>query len=283
MATPSAATTPEAVLYRGTLTDQGEPAANGGYDMHFRLYDAAVDGTLLGELELLNVSVTQGAFEVDIGSLFSASSASAYLEIAVRAPGDGSFETLPRVRLGAVPYAVRASYADVAELAQSVDWSGVLNAPELLEGPAGPAGDTGPEGPQGPQGPQGPAGPQGETGLPCGAVSITVPSAGKILVRANANLRLKHNQGTRDGLEVGIGSTPTQCGTSYDKHQYVIPAAWPSHGREAYTALIERVFEVDAAGTYTYYLNGRMSPGAETGSDADQFWYASMTAQYFPD
>ncbi len=187
------AATPENVTYRGTLTDNGAAAASGTYQMRFRLYDAPSGGVLLAEVAAHAVTVTNGTFQDDIGALFGVSHAAGWLQVGVQAPTGGAFDDLPRVRLGAVPYAVRATHADVAEQASSVEWTGVRNAPTPLQGPAGQSvvsmslnaghavcaqggsaftvGSTttfacnGVPGTQGIQGIQGNVGPQGTTGL----------------------------------------------------------------------------------------------------------------------
>jgi hypothetical protein len=98
-----------AFTYQGRLTDGGSPA-NGEYDLRFRLYDAATDGTQVGSAVTEgNVTVSDGLFtvELDFGSgIFTGEAC--YLEIGVR-PGSstGAYTTLsPRQELTAVPYAL---------------------------------------------------------------------------------------------------------------------------------------------------------------------------------
>ena len=177
------AQTPASVIYRADLVDNGQPAANGTYQMAFDLYDAPVGGNLVGSLAARPVMVTAGSFSEDIGPLFPPGTTEAWLAVTVQPPASGAFDTLARVRVSATPYAVRAAYAD------SVDWAGVMNAPVPLQGATGPAGPVGATGVQGltgnigvtgPVGATGPQGPMGATGVagavgPAGAAGATGP------------------------------------------------------------------------------------------------------------
>lgn len=185
----------------------------------------------------------------------------------------------------------------------------VCNGAPGAPGAPGAAGATGATGPTGPEGPRGLTGPPGlgtviatstcsqtvdipttctnystDPATPCGALDITVPSAGTISARANAIVRIGHTQGTEDFLELSLGNTASDCGAlPHSRHQHVVPSAWPSHPPLEHTAFLERIFYAPSAGTYRLYLNGRMVSGSETGTNADRFWWSSMTAQFFPD
>ncbi|MCC6358985.1 MAG: hypothetical protein IT450_09590 [Phycisphaerales bacterium] len=105
--------------YQGKLDDAGNPAS-GPYDMHFRLYDAAVGGTQLGPVICYdNASVTDGLFTVtlDFGDQFAGQER--FLEIAIRADAGqncantSGFTTLaPRHKLTAAPNALNADKLD---------------------------------------------------------------------------------------------------------------------------------------------------------------------------
>ena len=149
---------PTAVNYQGTLYEQNAPA-NGAYDIQFALYADESSGTALAAIDVPDVSVEQGTFLVDIGELFAAAPSARFIEVSVKRPEDAEYDTLPRVRLGSVPFALRAGVAD------AVDWSGVTNKPQSLAGETGANGALGPQGPAGALGPQGPAGADGAAGL----------------------------------------------------------------------------------------------------------------------
>lgn len=164
---PARAQVPKALLYQGALYD-GAYAAEGEFDMRFRLFAAEHEGEALATQEASAVSVFQGGFSVDVAALFQDVNAGAlWLEVSVKGKDDDAYDTLPRVVVSSVPYALRAAVAD------SVDWSQVRNAPALLQGERGepgPVGSVGPVGPAGPAGPEGATGPRG----PAGAASSIV-------------------------------------------------------------------------------------------------------------
>jgi len=178
--------------------------------------------------------------------------------------------------------------------------------PTGAQGPQGPVGATGPQGPQGPAGPQGPTGAQGPTGpqgpagpgtlmnisstgstttigTACtnyagGLVSITVPSNGYVFVQAQLWMLISHTAGTDDSGFVGIGSTPTDCGSPYNLWPFFIPAADVTNPAQRVPAFAQRAFVV-AAGTSTFYLNAYMQVGQDA---ADRLWFANMVVMFYP-
>jgi len=111
--------------YQGKLTDGGA-AANGAFQMQFKLFDAASGGSQIGAT-LADVPVTaeNGVFAVKLDFGASAfSGANRFLEIAVRRNANESYTTLsPREQITSSPYAVRtlsAAQADVALDAQKL-------------------------------------------------------------------------------------------------------------------------------------------------------------------
>lgn len=101
--------------YQGKLADSGV-AANGTYDITFKLYDTLANGTQIGtDIVRDNVVVSDGGFTVDLdfGAAAFGSGASRFLQLEVR-PGAsvGTFTTLvPRQPLTSSPYAVKAASA----------------------------------------------------------------------------------------------------------------------------------------------------------------------------
>jgi hypothetical protein len=112
--------------YTGTLTDTTVPMPTGSYDFRVRLYDGAGAGAAQvgGDVLLPAVAVTAGFFSVDLDFGSAILTPSAWLEFAVKAAGDPSYETLaPRQQVGHVPLALYA---------ETTDWSGVANVPQSL-------------------------------------------------------------------------------------------------------------------------------------------------------
>lgn len=105
--------------YQGKLADSGV-AANGTYDITFKLFDMLANGTQVGtDIVRDNVVVSDGGFTVDLdfGAAAFASGASRFLQLEVR-PGAsvGTFTTLvPRQPLTSSPYAVKAASASFAD------------------------------------------------------------------------------------------------------------------------------------------------------------------------
>lgn len=120
---------PTAFTYQGSLGENGM-AANGTYDVEFRLFDAAVGGTQVGvPLTADDVAVVEGRFSVllDFGAAFDGSER--FLELAVR-PGQSTanYTTLtPRQALTSVPYAVRSIEASAVP-------PGTITGPMLADG-----------------------------------------------------------------------------------------------------------------------------------------------------
>lgn len=165
-----------------------------------------------------------------------------------------------------------------------------LTGPQGATGPQGPKGDKGDTGPQGPQGPAGPGTimaydtctgtttiGSSTTHYSGSAVTITVPSSGYVVVNAQVRLRISHTWAYGDGWQLGIGTSSTTLPVGYWAWRDCMP--WgDATGTYHRTGFLQRVSWV-SAGTYTYYLNGRMLWGQDSG---DYFWYAHMVAVFYP-
>jgi len=111
------------------------------------------------------------------------------------------------------------------------------------------------------------------------SVTITTPAAGNVAVEATNWIMLNHTTGTEDTARVFIGSTTTDCSDVTGSWVGTIPAGIATTAQISQTASPRSVFTVSGAGTYTYYLNGYMTPGADLN---DRFWYARLFATYYP-
>jgi len=109
-----------------------------------------------------------------------------------------------------------------------------------------------------------------------GTVTITVPRDGVIIVEANVWMNMSHVNGTEDYMILNIGTTNTDAGTFYDRTQWTWPSTDPTFSLKTYNFNVRRMFTV-TAGTYTYYLNGRMNSGA---NNDDSFYYCNMIATF---
>ncbi|MDX2131567.1 MAG: hypothetical protein SFY69_05920 [Planctomycetota bacterium] len=123
-----------AFTYQGELADGGIPAS-GAYDIRFRLFDAATDGTQVGTTVCVdNVAVTNGRFTttIDFGQQFAVPSAR-FLQIEVRADtgltctNTTGFSVLsPRQLLTATPLASHAKSAFALDAADGSPANAVL-------------------------------------------------------------------------------------------------------------------------------------------------------------
>ncbi len=110
MATLASAEMPRLISYQGFLgSDDGTPVTDGDHDFIFRLYDAAIDGTLLWT-ESQTVDVQEGYFDVWLGAVTTLDlvfDLPYWLEIEVDTELLGQ-----RARMTGSPYAFRAAIAD---------------------------------------------------------------------------------------------------------------------------------------------------------------------------
>jgi hypothetical protein len=113
---PATLTVPGTVPFQGFLTDGGGMPLDGTVDLQLRLWDVAAGGAPLWTEAHIGVSVSQGVFDVRLGSetplpagIFDGSDR--YLGVEV----DGGGELSPRTLLGTTPYAFHADDADQLE------------------------------------------------------------------------------------------------------------------------------------------------------------------------
>ena len=105
---------PNVFNYRGVLRDSdGNLAANGEYDLTFRIYDALTGGNELYKQTHTGVIVRDGAFSVsltDIPDQVFTDGVDRFIGVTV----EPYQEMVPRQRLASVPYAVQAQHAELA-------------------------------------------------------------------------------------------------------------------------------------------------------------------------
>lgn len=110
-----------AFTYQGRLTDNSV-AANGTYDMQFKLFDSQTvgSGTQYGSMVAVpNVTVTSGIFtvQIDFGACpLCFNGSSRFLETAVKKSSDPTFVTFgPRQAVNSNPYAIRSLNSTAAD------------------------------------------------------------------------------------------------------------------------------------------------------------------------
>ena len=112
-----------------------------------------------------------------------------------------------------------------------------------------------------------------------GAAQVTVeaPVAGRIEVQGRAIYNLSHVSGTNDQISTYIGTTDTDCSTSYGWADLVFVHSNRATEVVNTTAHATRVFDV-APGTYTYFLNTRQQNGGGT----DRIDHVLLLATFHP-
>ena len=147
--------------YQGSLSNADGPYT-GTQSMSFALWDDVTGGAWLEDVDVLDVEVVNGVFNVDLPfdlSHFSTGEAR-YLEISV-----GATTFSPRQRLAAAPFALYAlSGNEGPQGEQGEPGADGVDGAQGSTGPAGPTGPTGPQGDTGAQGAQGDTGAQGSQG-----------------------------------------------------------------------------------------------------------------------
>lgn len=114
-----------AFTFQGKLNDGGT-AANGNYDMSFRIYDAVTGGTQVGvTVNVQNVAVANGIFSVELDFTHApfVTVAQRYMEIGIRPAGSMTPPTLlsPRQKITSSPFASQAFNANIAAVANTAN------------------------------------------------------------------------------------------------------------------------------------------------------------------
>ncbi len=126
-------TTPALVSYQGVLEVNGSLYTGTG-SFQFALYDAATGGTALWSETQAGVAVSEGLFQVNLGStapltpdLFDGPAR--WLGVSF----DGEAELAPRQRLTSAPYALRAALAERATVAADAEALGGVAAANFVQ------------------------------------------------------------------------------------------------------------------------------------------------------
>lgn len=227
------AAVPRTMSYQGVLSDiAGGALPDGPHDLTFALYTAAVNGAPIWTESQPGVQVSKGYFSVVLGSITPLSpifDQPYWLEVAV----DGGTALQPRIALSSAPYALGI----LTPLPPgSINSSSLMNGPGIAQnsanyGTIGPAGD-----------------PNYANAL---SVTITTPGPGYILLSAQTTLVVLCY------TWVGIQLTETSHAPQDGLHYVLAGGASPNLTNEGYIpASIQRTY-FKAAGTYTFYLQGR--------------------------
>jgi hypothetical protein len=108
-------------------------------------------------------------------------------------------------------------------------------------------------------------------------VTVAAPGAGRILVQANLRVASTHVPGTQDSMLLVVSTSPTTCPSSRISRWRVagpLPAA-----EYLDTVSVTGIFDIAAAGSYSYYINAIMEEGPD---GLDLAIVPSIDAIFFP-
>jgi hypothetical protein len=143
---PSAANAaiPPQIEYQGYLTDGGGKPINGNRQVTFSMWDTAVGGVAALWSEVQTVSLSNGIYNVKlpndpVGNPFPSDLFDGDLYLGIKVASDA--EMVPRQKIVAVPFAMKAEQADFAILAQSAQY-GVFDEDLYIGGQLGIGTDS---------------------------------------------------------------------------------------------------------------------------------------------
>ncbi len=285
---PSAAlaAVPPTLAFSARIGDNGRPVT-GDHTVTFAVWNCdgsdpltCVDTTNRLWMETQTLAVNDGVLSAALGAdVTNPLPAFTGVPLWIEVTFDGTVFN-PRMPIHSAPFAFRTAEADHAATATTatnatnatnaanaaaVPWTGVTGVPANVANPPRAALSA--------------TGQITAVGSTCtnyasGAVTITAPTAGRIIVRGTAMIQVNHTVGITDQVFYYVGSTPTDCTWDYGSQPVVMPAAAATG--TYYSATHPMAYYNVAAGTYTFYLNGIRTSGAQT------FWWGAMSAEFFP-
>jgi hypothetical protein len=129
-----------AFTYQGRLDHNGAPAA-GAFDLKFELYDAAVDGNLIGaavELPALNIAGGLFTADLDFGGPVVFDGTAYWVQMAAKSAGAPDYVVVPgRTAVRATPYALRALSVQDGAISGSSLADGAVTAAKLAPAAVG--------------------------------------------------------------------------------------------------------------------------------------------------
>lgn len=112
------------------------------------------------------------------------------------------------------------------------------------------------------------------------SATVTANGPGVIVCESVVQLQISHLNGINDRVQLCHALEVDAAGTDvayYSVHS--VPAEFPAFTNQEITIPVQTLLQVSEADEYTVYLNGRVTQG----QGGDRFWYASLTATFYPD
>jgi hypothetical protein len=169
-------------------------------------------------------------------------------------------------------------------------------------GAAGAPGTNGTNGTNGATGPRGPSGPPGPGSLMNStrstpwqsgglgivgctnihAVTLTVPSAGNVVMTSTVHVWIDHTTGTADTFAIHQATDPADCSdatTNRIRFMEEVSDAAPTDSFINLAGTVVTAFPISGAGTYTFDLNINMYSGQNAG---DRVSEAESVVVFYP-
>ncbi len=108
------------------------------------------------------------------------------------------------------------------------------------------------------------------------SITVDAPGPGRVLVNSKLTIQLNHVTSTESTVQTYIGTSDSDCPDSVSS-LVDWPAVQPL-GSYFPQDVIGAVFNVSAAGSVTYYLNGKSISGS-----GHNFYFGGMEATFIPD
>ncbi len=218
---------PSTMNYQGRLTDStGNPVADAPHNIIFKIYDNS-DSVLWDESHI--ITTANGLFTVQLGSNGSPLTADifSHTECWLGITVDTDPEITPRTRFDTVPYAFRAGNVQSADIINEPGVAAFSGAYYVYLNDSA------------------------YTIL--GSLTIACPAKGYVMAVAHGRIATlpQHTEGINSYAIVGISDNPTSLPGNQDL-DFHIDGATPS-GIYSIPFGMTSMFEVPAAGSYTYY------------------------------
>ncbi len=114
-----------------------------------------------------------------------------------------------------------------------------------------------------------------------GNITIDVPGPGNVIVTSRVWLVIDHTQGTKDETIVALSTSPASgCSDWKYTALHTVPSSAPTGSQGNESVLVRKVFPVNSAGSYTFYLNGRQVYGIT--ANTDHMWWTGTDAVFLP-
>jgi len=111
------------------------------------------------------------------------------------------------------------------------------------------------------------------------SATVYCSNVGIVVCESVVQMQVSHTNGIADRIQLCHSNelnSPGPAVAYYSVHS--VPAEYPSFLNNEITVTVRTVFEITGFGEQTYYLNGRATQGV----GGDRFWYASLTATFYP-